>query len=585
MKRKCIPQEFSSSSDSSIGDDDEVNERRYNDLYQQIEELQMELHNLEIDLNKQRSTAALIKSEPRWTLQIKNGQLQLQTEIKSFEELSAYGKAFLRYLSPFGNTFKKVSFVFENTQPYVLHRAITDLTRLAIDNGTADDNMYSNSMIACYIKPEAFIDGLIDLHFHCFDVWLQAIHEHSFRKRIEKINKLEDPTTLAICASASVHICRHSFLNSQEKRYVGEYFYRKCMRKLIDMFDDPERELESLVIINIIQPFLFTTMRFNECKKWSSIAWILAESLAKKHPGYKNGNASLDMNTRILYATIHRNHLAARGILSMVDIFLNDRCECIEHVPCRFDFLPDENLLIRYSFEALNYVTQLESHPFMSRVHKRTMKTLVGEKLELTFEDIVFHDDFLIEWWHNLPEHMKISKEPYNCTKELIDSCDNVQKLTMSLYVHSVAINIYANLVNIKINGNTAQIVKDKAIYLVLYAAEIILILAKKIENLEEICFTTGKLLFRVMDALTLLLQSKDPSVTLSTRKKIEEYMIVFESVAYLDQEVVAHTSPLTLISPTSSVSIQELYKNYPLPAQALLFDVVHKTIKDVINV
>ncbi|CEG81436.1 Putative Chitin synthase [Rhizopus microsporus] len=209
MKRKCIPQEFSSSSDSSVGDDDEVNERRYNDLYQQIEELQIELHNLEIDLNKQRSAAALIKSEPRWTLQIENGQLHLQTEIKSFEELSLYGKAFLRYLSPFGNTFKEVSFVFENAQPYALHKAITDLTRLAINNGNANNNMYSNSMIARYIKPEAFIDGLIDIHFHCFDVWLQAIHERSFRKRIEKINKLEDPTTLAICASASVHICRH----------------------------------------------------------------------------------------------------------------------------------------------------------------------------------------------------------------------------------------------------------------------------------------------------------------------------------------------------------------------------------------
>ncbi|KAG1453745.1 hypothetical protein G6F55_007973 [Rhizopus delemar] len=515
MKRKCVPQSPSFNYSSSFDEEEEeeeINEKRYFEIHQTIEQLENEMRKLEIDLNKEKSANALIKNEPVWHIRFENGHMMLDSEIKDFQELLLYGSSFIRYLSPFGYTFQTSS-------------------------------------------PSVYLDRLIDRYFYCYNNFIPLVHEKSYRKYIETLeDKLQDPVTLAMCASANI-------------------------------FDEPERYLESLMVVNILQPFMMTTLRFNDSKKWASIASILASNLKEKYPNYRHGKDLTDHTTRTLYASIHRSSVVAKTIMGIIDLVMDNRTDRFETFNEYLDILPDDPPFTKSVLEMFNYIVIIESHHITELVYKQSRELVLEGKAQLTLEDIACYESILMDWWHSLPDYFKISKGPFDCTKELIEACTDTQKLLMCLYVHGLVVNIQACFINPKSASGAHHVVKDKATYLALYAADIIITLTKHFDKLDTFCYSSSKLLLRSIDTLVSLMYIKNSVVNLKTKQRIKEFMEEFKKSISPDHHVLTsslHSSSLSLTTSELAVSAHDVYQNYPLPFEAFIFDMVNSSVMDI---
>lgn len=68
---------------------------------------------------------------------------------------------------------------------------------------------------------------------------------------------------------------------------------------------------------------------------------------------------------------------------------------------------------------------------------------------------------------------------------------------------------------------------------------------------------------------------------------KINEYMFELRRTILPDNQVVSSASPLAILSavpPGQTPSLNELYKNYPLPGEALMFDIIQTTVERTRN-
>ncbi|CAO3696589.1 unnamed protein product [Rhizopus stolonifer] len=568
-KRMCVPQGHIIIGHSSSDEEEEIDEKQYMELCQQVDKLQLGIKELEIDLNKQKAANAAVKQEPVWDLHFENGQLMLGTKINDFQELALYKKSFLRYLSPFGHTFQTSALIFEPASPGLLQRVICVMRKTSGLKNGEKKSIYENSLVTKCLRPDIYLDKLINIYFHCFNSIAPAVHEITFRRRYELLkNKLDDPITLAICATACVFTCPHSVFDSHEKRFFGEYFYNRCMDKLINMFDEPEYYLESLIVTNILQCFMFVTLRLSESKKWATIAIVLASNLKQMYPDYIEGNKQQNYATRVLYSTLHRNCIFARILLCVIEFCVDRRIDNFETFGELLDILPDESPFIQGMVELANHIQKLESHPVMQSIFKKS--------------------SIVIDWWKKLPEYFKLGKGPFDCTKELIEGCFDTHKMIMCLYIHTLTINTQTNFFNPKQSSSGHQAVGEKAIHLAIYSTEIILLLTKQFEKLERFCFSPSRVLLRSIDALVSVMSLKESTVTLKTKIRVKEYLDEFNKSISPDHHIPSKTSLLSSVSWTNlefTLPSQNLYELYPLPSEALLFDVVQASVTDITNV
>ncbi|KAG2236553.1 hypothetical protein BDF21DRAFT_428014 [Thamnidium elegans] len=592
MNRKCLSQDLVEKPESS---DDEDYLEEYEDnaeldaMNQQVKNLEYELENLEITLNEHR---AIVKKEPVWDIEFVNGQLRLRSDINSLEELMLYGKSVIRYLSPFGSVFKTTSLRFERINPGFVESAMQIVNRIELPahNQEASPAVISQRFSSGFVqlfRPEVFMNDLINSFFKCLNDTAPLIHEPSYREHFSSLeNPLTDPITLAICAGASIFTCRHSFFDSQEKRYFGEYFYKLAMNQLTDIFDDPERELEALVVINLLQMFMITTLRISESKKWAGIGVIIATSLQKQHPDSFHGNSSYPRLTRIKYATIHRNSILSDCFLSMIEFITANRQDEIIHSKVQVDILPDESDEVRELLTLMNHIFRLALHPVSLIIVTQVRHMAVGEMAELNFEQIVQYEEVVSDWWHSLPEEYRITKEPYDCTKELIAVTDHVPKLIMACYLYTLTLSIQGCLImpTYKVElENVNSAVRDRAIHLAMHSADVIILLAKKMDSLDTVCYSPARLLIRSIDSLLTLIEIKDKSMAKAARSKLDEYMYELSQNIPLDHQVPPSESPfllLTVSQPGTTPSVTELYQNYPLPGEALMYDIINSTVQ-----
>lgn len=79
------------------------------------------------------------------------------------------------------------------------------------------------------------------------------------------------------------------------------------------------------------------------------------------------------------------------------------------------------------------------------------------------------------------------------------------------------------------------------------------------------------------------LLQVPDETMIKMAKSKLNEYMHALTTRVSPDHQVSPSASPYSMITiapPGSTPPVTELYKNYPLPGEALVFDVVRTTIE-----
>ncbi|CAO3656090.1 unnamed protein product [Mucor fragilis] len=596
MKKKCIPQDIHYKGESSAEeyDDDDVEDQASNAeldaMYGQVRDLEKQLQSLELDLQQEK---ALIKKEPRWDIRFVDGELRLETEIRNLEDLLLYGQSAIRYLSPFGNTFQAKSLLFERKSLSFVKTAM-QLVTISYDMTNPDAASSPKAIsrrfsigVPAFLKPQSLVRRLIDNYFSCFNDTLPILHEPTFMEHVWGLeNPMEDPVVLAVCTGAAVVTCKHNFLNSSEKRYFSEYFFELCINKLVDMFDDPDKALESVLIINLTLPFMMQTLRVSEAYKWVSLATLLCKNLQTENPGYTQGGPSLPPMIRIKYALIHRNSVLCSCAMAMIDFVKNDRRNEIEPYDVNFDILPDESRKIKNMLVMFNHMLGLSLHPSFIVVVTQARQLAAGDVAELSFEEIIRYEETVIEWWHNLPNELKMCTEPFNLTKEAVERETDVRKILMASYVHTITLSIQGCLIRPKPQRNVENvynIIKDRAIYLAMHSADMTLLLMKQIEKLDDFCYSPSKLIVRSIDSLMSLLQVPDDAMAKMAQQKLSEYMHVLTKEVLPDHQVPPSASPYCMITAAPkgvTPPVTELYKNFPLPGEALVFDVVRTTVE-----
>ncbi|KAL9553116.1 hypothetical protein MBANPS3_003424 [Mucor bainieri] len=587
--RKCTTQ-YVYVQDELLSEENEE-EQQSLQLYQQVMHLEEQIHSLETSLHQEK---ALIQ-EPKWDLQIVNGELRLATEIKSLEELMMYGKSAIRYLSPFGDTFGAKTIAFhQHMHTSLVRTAMQIISRSfqypddpkSTSSAKAISKRFSTGVTA-FLEPQFFIERLIANFFSCFNDIVSILHEPSFMEHFYTLqDPIQDPVVLAICTCSAISICKHSFFNSHEKRYFSEYFYDLAMEKLMDMFDDPEKALESVLVIHLLIPFMVTTSRVAESFKWSSIAMALCDGLQKQNPDYAKGGPHLPRMTRIKYSIIHRN-----SVLPFRDfITCNERTLIKQHnIP--IDILPDEPQKTRNIFKVFNLILSLSTHPAFVAFVTQARQLSTGDDaavFEMNIEDVVRYEDTIRAWWCHLPHDVKICSNPFTLTKDIIERETSPCKITMASYVHVTTLKIQGCLIQPKSRKNDAQsgirnVVSDKAIQLALHSIDMCFHLMNQLEQIDSFCYSSTKILVRCIDTLMILLQVDDERITAMTQARLNDHMLALTRGVSPDHRVSTSTSPfsmLTVAPPGPTPPVTELYKNYPLPREALIFDIVRTIVE-----
>lgn len=91
------------------------------------------------------------------------------------------------------------------------------------------------------------------------------------------------------------------------------------------------------------------------------------------------------------------------------------------------------------------------------------------------------------------------------------------------------------------------------------------------------------KILVRCIDALMILLQVEDEKITAMAQSRLNDHMHALTRLVSPDHRVTTSASPfsmLTIAPPGPTPSVTELYKNYPLPREALIFDIVRTVVE-----
>lgn len=502
MKKKCVPQELQYKGYSSTEEyeddcsEDQNSNMELDALYGQVRDLEKQLQSLELDLQQEKT---LIKKEPRWNIRFVDGELRLETEIRNLEELMLYGQSAIRYLSPFGNTFQAKSLLFERKSLSFVKTAM-QLVAIAYDR-TDPDSASSPKVISrrfsigvpAFLKPQSLVRRLIDNYFSCFNDTVPILHEPTFMEHLEGLeNPMDDPVVLAVCTSAAVVTCKHNFLNSSEKRYFSEYFFELSINKLVDMFDDPDKALESVLMINLMLPFMMQTLRISEAYKWVSMALLLCKNLQTENPECTKGGPGVPRMVRIKYALIHRNSVLCECAIAIIDFVKNDKRNEIKPSDVQFDILPDETRKTKNILKMFNKILGLSLHPSFIAVVTQARHLAAGDVAELSFEELIRYEETVVEWWHNLPEELKMCREPFNLTKEAIEKETDVRKILMASYVHTITLSIQGCLIRPKPQRNVENvynIIKDRAIYLAMHSADMCLLLMQQIEKIDSFCY------------------------------------------------------------------------------------------------
>ncbi|KAI8353983.1 hypothetical protein BD560DRAFT_336591 [Blakeslea trispora] len=479
MNRKCMDRD--SSTDTSSEDDSELQDSvEMVLLYEQVVELDRQIRSLEAE--KQ----ALVRQEPQWLIEFVDGQFRLKSKIQSLEEMMLFTQSAIRYLSPFGNTFLKQPLHFERVNPSMLRSTLRTLW------SSFSQRRPYRAIEANNIQPITVMPRLIDRYFTCYNDGLPILYESSYRSYLAQLqDPLSDPVTLAICASTAISTCKHSFLDSYEKRYLGEYYYDLCMEHLTEMFDDPDRTLETLLTINILQSFMFYTLRITQAKKWASIALILAKNLRTEYKDCHLGT-DLDMPTRIQFAIIHRNCSVAMHLLSFIDLTIHNRQELEDVFRYPFDILPGDSKQSREWIELTNCIIQLCSMPAFDVILKESRRLLVGHQASLSFEEIMQFEPIVLSWWHQLPAYARLCQNPFEMTKENIQQTTHTFPLMLACTLHVITLSMQGAFVQpiaSQENENLNAIVTNKAISSVLHSATMCFYLTRQIELSESTCY------------------------------------------------------------------------------------------------
>ena len=356
------------------------------------------------------------KQQFEWKLTIQDGVLKLHSKIETIQELLQYSNAFMAHLSPFEGVFQK-SLIHLETMSFNLLLRTFRFVFLSIEdlepnkrscpslsycfsqtiNTSNSQPLHHSQQQQQHYQEQPYVNDTIKhptipyLHMHYRPIIDHLIHIYSNHENSRRLflhvptflkhyHSLQDPLSCPITLAVCVHIlCTTRRLithSAAERRGIANFFYEKCKDILLDIFDDPARKLETIVVINLLQHFTtFILLRVNEAQRWTTIAHRLCKDLESgfEQRLQQQHEKSTWLRPEMQRILLQRHAFYTENNFQLLD-FITDESKHVQY-SAKLDMkvsymeaMPGEDSCTREMIEAHNRLLQLCTNPYMAAI-------------------------------------------------------------------------------------------------------------------------------------------------------------------------------------------------------------------------
>ncbi|KAI9497699.1 hypothetical protein BDB00DRAFT_803680 [Zychaea mexicana] len=525
------------------------------------------------------------QQQMEWKLTVENGLMKLQTTINTMEELFMYSRASLRYLSPFRSLFKGSSSIrFEN--PFYVSTTFRAF-RFMFSQTTRPNlpSQKQQQQSAPTKSTRDIIDQLVQIHLKYKNPKHAFLHGPSFLKHYESLrDPLTCPITLALCVDTICTTRRldDQYYTSARRHHMASFFYERCKAILAEMFDDPDRKIETIIAIHFLKYYImFVLLQPREARRLVTVAYLLCKDLEQSFTYHEKG---INNVSRIIV----QRHLLYNERLLNIHSFLNrDTAFKSEPGSSFMDKIPGEDGVVGMFIDMNNRLVQL-SNDFHIKVVVTGPENMSNDDSGLNLETIIRSDEAIKEWWASTPTHLRLCYDLYADNVSLSSETDWMRAV-IYCFAHVSIMQVHVCLLkpicldddddsSIKINRDVLAPLREQARETVLRSCELLFdvmiqILSSPEEKPTVVIF---ELISRAMNALVTV---SSPSVSTAIHQKLYKCINAIYSLFPSDTLTVPPSlSPLKALTATSHQKISDftVYRKYPLPGYALFADILH---------
>ncbi|CAO3600772.1 unnamed protein product [Absidia cylindrospora] len=571
---------------------------------------------------KHQQQGLLLATGKEWKMTLVNGQWRIETDIKTLRGLDQLSQIISRSPSPFPGFCVDTLITIE---PCSLRTLLPVTVKLARNHllyplkvAWSDSNTLFPTPPILTLKPKWVIDRLVYMYFKCYNPSMAILHEPTYMAHYRQLkNPLTCSVTMALCtyvccghhhASSStgttnegyqtdVHSNKHDdddedqiyddngckwFSSMAERRGMGEYFYRYCRNTLDDIFDDPQRRLETVTTINLLKRFLMNTLRVSEMRKLDTVAYLICLDLK---PIYQSPTQSSKVERAMFarhYAFCIWGHVAMDFFMDSISHHDNPDFMYLEELPGESDYTRD-------FVDIQNHLFGILLHPSVYIVFSNVQKILLGVKVEMTMESILRFEHVTKKWWKDLPDHLRLCDDPYdfdNVMKIIQQTHDDI-KLTLLLSFIDVIASFHYCLLKVQtkigdgdgtmeIDSDVLSHVREKSVKACLDFSEMLMAIVNQLDtNVGYSQFLSDAFIFVAVDILASLAVSNDKATAYKAKQKIAMCFSALDAADFMTgHRVPVDSSPLTSTLINSNANLFHLYNQYPQPRYALLYDI-----------
>lgn len=241
-----------------------------------------------------------------WKVKLKNGSFQIETGIKSINDLLKFQTNDLLYLSPFSSSLSSFGDssiysgadsiysdeIYRGSESGMLLRfgskdAIPFTIKMLVQSAKKENLRPATILLPRILRfnSTAVMDQLITVFFSCHNTYKAALHESSFMKNYKQLNNpMTDLLSTSLCSYVCSSPCDHLYYTPSERRQLADYFFEQARSIILDQFDLPEKRLENIIGINLITKYMHMTLRYNQCQKLNSLAYQLCIDVRDQPP-------------------------------------------------------------------------------------------------------------------------------------------------------------------------------------------------------------------------------------------------------------------------------------------------------------
>ncbi|KAI7849002.1 hypothetical protein BDC45DRAFT_521709 [Circinella umbellata] len=640
---QCLATENRHKEDNNSYHDNRINVTRQNFSNNESKKIVQTRRNVMSSLGQQISPQQ--KQEYEWKLTVQDGLLRLHNKFESIQELLQYSDAFMAHLSPFRGVFQK-SLIHLETMSFNLLLRTFRFVFLSIEDSESNkrsrsslssrfhktNNAFNNQHLhnpqrQQHHQEQSYINNTIKhptipcLHMHYQPIIDHLIHIYSNHENSRRLflhvptflkhhHNLQDPLSCPITLAVCVHILcttRQMITHSAaERRAIANFFYDKCKDILFDMFDDPKRKLETIVVINLLQHFTtFILLRVNESRRWTTVAHQLCKDLESSFEQriYRQQEEVTWLQPGMERVLLQRHAFYTKNNFQLLD-FIMDESKHVQYsakldmTVSYMEVMPGEDIRTCEMIEAHNRLLQLCTNPYMAAITTHSQKLDGSSKnAEVSFDILMRLNNAIRDWWNDLPVFLRLCDDPYaENAMDAIEKNTSVPKALIFSFIHSILLKIDAcvlDVVNLSSCGmedydddaKESSISYDEKILLYnraksnakIRSCELLLSTVIGIVSSKRDVFSfLFEFLSRVMYTMLTISYYLSDYFSSDLREKFAECFDAIRNVFPSDNIVPASISPLNKYVQTLQMTGVDVYQNYSLPGYAVLADMVN---------